>query len=38
MKMPTKMFSTVSHNTPMPRLAAVPPKPTMAEVLMNVAP
>jgi hypothetical protein len=38
MKMPTPMFNTVSHSSPMPRLAAVPPNPTMADVLMNAAP
>ena len=37
-RMPTPMFSTVSQMRPMPRFAAWPPKPMMAEVEMNVAP
>ena len=37
-RIPTLMFSTVSQMTPMPNWAATPPKPTMAEVEMNVAP
>ena len=32
------MFSTVSQINPIPRLAAWPPKPTIAEVDINVAP
>jgi len=38
MSTPTRMFSRTSHMMPSPSLAAQPPKPTMAEVLMKVAP
>ena len=37
-RMPRPMFSTVSQIRPMPRLAATPPKPMIAEVEMKVAP
>jgi hypothetical protein len=32
------MLNTVSHSRLMPNMPATPPKPTMAEVLMKVAP
>ena len=35
---PTPMFKTVSQISPMPRFAACPPNPIMAEVEINVAP
>ena len=35
---PTRMHRTVSHISPIPYTAEMPPKPTMAEVLMNAAP
>ena len=35
---PTRMHSTASHTIDRPYLAAIPPNPTIAEVLMNVAP
>jgi len=35
--MPKKMLKPTSQMMPMPMLAATPPKPTMADVLMNVA-
>ena len=38
MNMPRAMLRTVSQIRPMPSCAATPPKPTMAEVLMKVAP
>jgi len=38
MNIPTKMFRKVSQSTLMPNRPATPPNPTMAEVLMNVAP
>ncbi len=37
-RIPTPMFSTVSQISPIPRFAATPPNPTIADVLMNVAP
>jgi len=36
--MPMKMFRKVSHRRLMPNRPATPPNPTMADVLMNVAP
>ncbi len=35
---PTAMFRKANHMRPAPYTAEVPPNPTMAEVLMNVAP
>ena len=37
-KMPKKMLRNVNQSKPMPKTPAAPPNPTMAEVLMNVAP
>ena len=37
-RIPRPMFSTVSQIRPMPRLAATPPKPMIADVEMQVAP
>ena len=38
MKMPTRMLATVSQSRPIPKSAATPPNPTMAEVEMKVEP
>jgi hypothetical protein len=38
MMTPTPMHSTVSQMSPVPYRAAIPPKPTMAEVEMKVDP
>ncbi|OQB34735.1 MAG: hypothetical protein BWY06_03372 [Candidatus Latescibacteria bacterium ADurb.Bin168] len=38
MKMPKKMLRNVSHKSPIPNNAAAPPNPTIADVLMKVAP
>jgi hypothetical protein len=38
MNIPTKMFRNTSHNIPIPKAPAYPPKPIMAEVLMKAAP
>ncbi len=35
---PTKTFMNVSHNKPIPNIDADPPNPTIAEVLIKVAP
>ena len=35
---PTAIFKNTNHNIPRPLVPASPPKPTIAAVLMNVAP
>ena len=37
-KIPIIMFKNTSHTIPIPELAATPPNPTIAAVLINVAP
>ncbi len=37
-KTPTSMLRAVSHSSPMPNWPDAPPKPTIAEVLIKVAP
>ena len=38
MKIPTAIFKNTNHKIPIPFVPAKPPKPTIAAVLMNVAP